>query len=385
MPNNAWNHPSLIAAEALSQMTDNLTWGRMTTRDMTGKFVGNEMKIGDTINLRGTPDYEAKEFDNDGVNTVERQAIRNYTRPFTIEKIFDVTVDITSKEKALDLDSFTAEVISPAAYRLAEKIDTYIAGKAVYGIGIYQSADLMGSISDMALARAAANYQQLDPATRFCMVNPTLEAKLLGKDFFYSASIRGDGANQAALREGFLAKTMGFEFYGSNLFPDVGVQTWGTVTGTTDNGAGGNTNNRIGSKTLVITGGDGAVGTFFDHILIAGCRRPLIIASRDSATQITLTEPIMEIIPDNAAITTAYTGVATTLQGVMMDHKAIGLAMPALGAPSDKPSAVISNNGYSIRVVQGYDMDKKVEIMSLDVMVGAGIIDPRRVSILGDS
>ena len=119
---NAWEHPSLIAAEGLMHLEDALVLGNLVTRDKTGEFTGGSMKIGDTVNMRTTPDYEAKEFVNDGVNTVVKQAIRSSVRPFVIEKLFDVSVEITAREKKLDLDTFSEQVISPATYRLAEKV-----------------------------------------------------------------------------------------------------------------------------------------------------------------------------------------------------------------------------------------------------------------------
>jgi len=59
--------------------------------------------------------------------------------------------------------------------------------------------------------------------------------------------------------------------------------------------------------------------------------------------------------------------------------------MPMLDAASDKPSFVVSNNGYSVRVTQGYDMSTKKETMSLDLLIGAKSYDPRRITLLGDN
>jgi hypothetical protein len=374
---NAWNHPSLIASEALGQMTDALTWGRQTTRDVTPQFANQSMKIGDTVNLRSTPDYEAKEFTS--VGPIVRQAIRDAVLPFKIEKLFDVSVDITAKEKALDLDSFTTQVIAPAAYRLAEKVDAYIAGKVLAGAaGLYASADLMGNVGDLALARAAANYQRLDPRNRFSMLSPDLEAKALGKDYFYQASIRGDGANLEALREGFLAKTMGFNFFGTQYFPATALDA-GNLAGATDNTGGANL---VGSSVLKVQSVTGTIGTGRTNIAVAGYRTPLVVIDVIDSTHLELLYPIMEIIPDDAAFTTVGSGEELTGQGLLLDSRAVGLAMPSLGTPSDKPSFSISNNGYSIRVVQGYDMDAKQEILSMDCLVGAGLIDPRRATIL---
>lgn len=380
---NAWVHPNLIAAEALSVMSDNLVWGANTTRDLTGQFVNTEMKIGDTINLRTTPDYDVKDFYNDGVNTIDKQSIRAGSIPFKIQKIFDVSVEITNREKSLDLDSFTSEVIAPAAIRLAEAVDHHIASMAYIGAGsAYASSDLFGTVGDMAAARNAANYRQMNKASRVCFVGGNLETKLLGKDYFYNASIRGDGPNQAALSEGFLARTMGFDFISEQI---SGVDSFGTFpafgTGatSTDNSGGANllgmTTLKVASTTNMANG---------DMLLIAGCRRPFIIGTVVNATTVNLLYPIMEIVPDAAAVTTLYGGQTPTAQGLMMDGRAVGLAMPPLGKPSDKPSFVINSNGYSLRVVQGYDMEKKVEILSIDTMVGAGVIDPRRITILAD-
>ena len=60
------------------------------------------------------------------------------------------------------------------------------------------------------------------------------------------------------------------------------------------------------------------------------------------------------------------------------------MAMPMLDTPPDKPSFAASNNGVSIRVVQGYNMTTKVETLSMDLLVGAVAYDPRRITLIAD-
>ena len=60
----------------------------------------------------------------------------------------------------------------------------------------------------------------------------------------------------------------------------------------------------------------------------------------------------------------------------------MAVAMPMLDPASDKPSSVISDDGVSIRIVQGYDMTTKTETLSMDLLVGATAYDPRRITLL---
>ena len=122
---------------------------------------------------------------------------------------------------------------------------------------------------------------------------------------------------------------------------------------------------------------------------VAGVRRPLkvltAIADTDASVSIALVDPINEIIPDNAAVTVVSSGATYDVMGAIFDDSSVAVAMPMLDPASDKPSFTVSSNGYSIRVVQGYDITKKSETMSLDILVGAKAYDPRRITLLGDN
>lgn len=381
---NAWEHPSVIAAEALMHLEDALVISNLAARDKTGEFTSPGMKVGDSVKIRTRPDYEAKEFTNDGTNTITKQAIRESTRPFTIEKMLDISVDVTAREKTLDLDSFSEQVIMPAAYRLAEYCDQYVGTKILTASGQYNSSSLFGAASDVALARKAATLQQLDSMGRFCLVDLDLEAVVLGQTWFNQSQTRG-GPGVSTLQSGVMGQVMGMDFVSSINFP-VSAVTHGNGSSQTDNGAGGNTNNQIGASVLTFDSLTGQIEAG-DRLTIAGVRRPVIAAAQAVATStsVALVDPISEIIPDNAAITTVASGLSVDAHGAIFDSSSLGVAMPPLDAPSDKPSSVASSNGYSIRVVQGYDMDKKVETLSLDLLIGAVLWDPRRVTLLTEN
>jgi hypothetical protein len=381
---NAWEQVDSIAAEALMHMEDALVITARTARDKTADFNKTQAgySVGDTVRIKTRPDYEAKEF----AGAIEIQEIRESKRQMAIEKHFDVSVNVTAKEKALDLESFVEQVIQPAAYRLAEKAESYVAGKIVQGAGLYASDAVFGSSADMALARGAASFQQLSPTGRFCLVNDTLESQLLGATWFNTHNDRGE-TGESILNEGVMGRTMGMEFLASYQFPIDNHAAAGNGTSTTDNGVavgGVFPNNKIGSTTLTIDALTGQIEAG-DRIKIAGVRRPLIAAAQAvaTATTVTLVDPITEIIPDGAAVTVIGSGQSNLdLRGAIFDDQSLAVAMPVLDAPSDKPSSVLSNNGFSIRVVQGYDMTTKTDTLSLDMLIGASAYDPRRITLL---
>ncbi len=383
---NAYTNIDWIAAESLMIMSDALVIAPLTARDKTADFMvtPNGYKVGDTVRIKTGPDYEAKEFSAGG--SVVRQAVRSTNRNMTIEKLLDVTVEIGAKEKRLNFEGFSTEVIMPAAKSLAEKCDIYVGTKILNALGIYVSADLYGSAADVALARKEAKYQQLS-MNRFCLTNDTLEAKLLGQEWFNQSQTRGE-PGVTTLQTGTMGKVMGMAFSASTNFP-VKQYTAGSGTATTDNATV--TTNIVGNTTLKYDSGTGSV-VVGDHIRIAGVRRPLTVktavadltAVGNPSETIELVDPITEIIPDNAAITVAGSTQNIDIQGAIFDDKSMGVAMPLLDLPSDKPASIISDDGYSIRVVQGYDMDKKVEVMSLDLLIGSEAFDNRRITLLGD-
>lgn len=382
---NAWEQVDEIATDALMHMEDSLIISNLAARDVTSEFnkTPDGYAKGSKVRIKTRPDFVANEFSS----AIVVQDIRESARDITIEKHFDVSVKLTAKEKRLDFESFSEQVIRPAVYRLAEKIDAYVGTKIVEAAGLYASNDLFADAADMANARKAANFQQLSPEGRFCLVNETLEAKLLGKTFFTQYNNRGqDGV--ISFREAMMGRAMGLNFYPTLQFPSWSLAAAGAGAGQTNNNSGAN--NKIGDTVLVIDQVDASTNTFpaGTRIIVAGMRRPMIVktlANSATLTQIELVDPINEIVPDNAAVTIVATGTTSLVaHGAIFDSEALAIAMPLLDPPSDKPSMIVNNNGFSIRVVTGYDMTAKTETMSLDCLVGAKAYDHRRITLLAE-
>ncbi len=376
---NIWEHPSIIAAEALRHLEDALVIGPLCARDTTSEFTNksNGWKVGDTVSFRTNGEYEVTDFSG----SITPQDITNSSRPMTIEKHYDISVEVTSREASLDLDSFSDQVIRPATYKLAETVDTYLGTKILQAAGLYTSANLFASAADVAQARKAAILQQLS-MNRFCLVDLDTEAELLGQTWFNQSQTRGDDG-EMTLRNADMGHVMGMDFYSSISFPtNATAHTCGTGTASTNNGA---SDNKIGDKVLVVTA-TSAVINKGDRIIIAGVRRPLIVAADAAAnsTSINLVDPITEIIPDAAAVSVIGSGNDLIYHGAIFDDRSLAIAFPMLDLPEDKVAATASNNGISIRIVKGYDIQTKKTTMSLDLLCGAFMLDPRRTTLLAE-
>lgn len=378
---NAFEQIDWIGAEALTHMEDSLVIAGMCAKDKSADFnvKPNGYAVGDTIGFKIRPEYTTEEFSTVTVT----QGIRESKRSMTIEKHFDITVALTASELAMDFENFSDQVIKPAIYSIANSIDVYVATKIMDGQGLYVSDTLLETAADMALARKAANIQQLG-RNRFAIVDGSLEATMLGKDFFNQAQIRGS-RGEDTLATGIMGQVMGIDWYSSlNFDTPTSAFTPGTAAGTTDNTVA--TDNLIGN-TVLITDALGA-GTLKvgDHLAIAGVKRPLIVktavADTTLTTSIDLVDPINEIIPDGAAVTVIGTTHNYTKQGAIFDGQSLAFAMPILDAPEDKWSTSVSSNGISLRIVKGYTMSSKTTTLSIDCLVGAFALDSRKITLL---
>ena len=376
---NVFEKVDMLGAEALMHLEDSLVIANVCSKDLTSDFTNrpNGYAVGDTVNFKTRPAYEAKEFSG----TIDTQDVRESKRPMIIEKHFDVSVELTAKELSLEFEGFTEQVIQPASYALAEKVDRYIGTKILQGAGMSVATSILSNAAGMANARKDANYQQLQPGGRFGLVNDTLEARLLGADYFNTSSVRGGDA-EVTFREASMGRAMGFDWLSSLNMPEL-AHLSGNGTSITNNTSGAT--NLVGMSVLTIDGLTGALKAG-DRIKVAGVRRPLVVQSdvATSGTSIALVDPISEIIPDNAAVSVIGSGLTQTIQGAMFDTAALGTAFPILDLPQDKVAAAVGNNGVSIRLVKDYNINTKKTTLSLDVLVGSFALDPRRITLLAD-
>jgi hypothetical protein len=378
---NTWHAgvtPVTIAQEALMILENNLVWGNLVYRDYQSEFGGK--KQGQTITIRGPASFTANEFTHGGNVTV--QDVTETNVQLTLEKHFDVTVAIGAKERTLDLESFSAQVLQPAMAAIAQGIDAYIAGKALELYLHYGTAGTpISSLEHLANINKILHDYKCPKAGRIGIVDQTTEAKLMQQTHFVSASVRGDPAVEA-LRDAAMGRVMGIDWYMNQNVYDHTAGTWAGESPLIDNAAG----YAAGTTTIHIdaagVGGAGG-GTILegDIFTIAGTtgyyrNTADVTVSADAQEEGDLViEPGLEqAVVDDAAITE----IGDHARNVVMHPNCMALAVVPLELPAGAASAeYINSRGMGIRLVSDYSATTKVDTMSFDVLVGAKVIDPR--------
>lgn len=86
---------------------------------------------------------------------------------------------------------------------------------------------------------------------------------------------------------------------------------------------------------------------------------------------------------NNISVPTPGTGISTTEVGVAFHRTAFALAVRPLALPRGASNAAIANyKGFGLRVIYGYDMDKKQDVVSIDCLYGTKTLDPNRAVLI---
>ena len=164
---------------------------------------------------------------------------------------------------------------------------------------------------------------------------------------------------------------------------DTSTHTSGTALSAVVDGGGNPL--AAGSTVIPYDGANGAAVTFLtdDILTIAGYGNVVVAADETasgSAGSITIKEPLREEVADDAGIT-VYDGNGQTRQnhGAVFHPDAFAFVSVPLDLPTGAEAAYMQDpaTGLSIRAVYDYDRDLKADVLSLDILVGAAMVDGR--------
>lgn len=380
---NVFLTPDVVAKEALVLLQSNLVVTQLFSRRYEADLNAGS-KVGDRIRIRRRSKGVVDEYNGTSVNVRD---IAETNTSLVLEKHFDATIKITDKERTLDIVDFSEQILAPRMIEMGERIDSYGLTKLASlpqaaGPSETAPAGLPDSIADMALVEKTLNDLKVPMAPRFQIASTEYKATLLGVDSF--VEVDKSGAD-TALRRSEIGAIMGFDtFMAQNV--DTSTFTSGTQTGIViDNGAGGNTNNRANSTTITYDGGDVAAGTLLegDIVEIAGYGGVVVAADAVATTgagTFTIREPLREDLDDDAA-GTVYDGGGNTraLHGAVFHPDAFAFVAVPLDLPTGTEAAYMADpaTGLAIRAVYDYDRDLKSDVLSLDILVGAEMVDGR--------
>lgn len=196
--------PEVIAREALMVLRNNAVMPKLVHRDYSDEFVG---AVGDTITVRKPATFVANEF----TGNIEVQDATETGVPVKMDKHLDVSFAVTSKQMALDIKDFSAQLLVPAMQAFADKVDKYLIALEAEVTNRHAHANGVIAPADLIAARKFLTENAAPLTDRHFVCGATAEADLLGNELFVSAEKVGDAGT--ALREASLGRKFGMNCY----------------------------------------------------------------------------------------------------------------------------------------------------------------------------
>ncbi len=351
-----------IAKESLLRLRNQLVMGALVHRDFSGDFASK----GDTVQVRKPATFSAVEFN--GSNASAQDIVEDKVL-VSLDKIADVTVDVTAKELTLNVQDFGSQVVEGAMQALAQKIDTDLMSlyKAVpYISGGSTPGNDMNALADVAQARKVLNDNKSPMSDRRLVVGPTAEANLIVLDAIASADRFG---GTQALKEANLGRVFGMDTYMSQ---NIASHTKGTAS--TFNVAG-----TAGGTTLAITTAtNGHTFLAGDIITVTGVAQAFAVAANVTVAETIATVTITEPVRVTFATPAAGALKANHVSNLAFHRDAFALVMRPMALPlGGANGAIESFEGLTVRTTMGYAMATKKNTISFDILYGVKCLEPK--------
>lgn len=377
---NTFLTTDLIAPETLPSLIDNLVMPNLMYKDYANVFA-NE---GDQIRVERPVVFIADEFGG----TINLQDINEKYVFVTMDKIADVSMEITQSDLALTAEDFATKYSQPAAEAIAEKInddglDVY---KYVYSFE-GTSGTTPDALADLANARKRLNINKVPLMNRNAVWDPEADAKFSTLDAI--AGLDKSGSTQA-LREGSIGRVSGLDNYMSQA---VKTHTAGLftalsdVTATVDITSNGNdTTTNLETSDVVLTS---AAGTSTDTLLkgdllqfaddngkVYQCT---VVADTAAAVAGVVTAKVHPALDADATATDVTFPDETAgghVANLAFHEKAFGFVTRPMAPLAGQDSFTMEYNGIAMRVTIGSDISTKKTTMSIDTLYGIAPLYP---------
>lgn len=390
--------PDIIAKEALIQLENNLVFGKNVHRDYKKEFA----KVGDTVSIRRPVKFGV----SDGA-TLVKQDVEEGKTSITVDQRKHVAWEFSTQDLTLKVEDYSERYIKPAMIALANKVDTFMAGKyAEIANRVGTPGTTPNGFDDVALVAQRMDEMSVPrDGMRKLVLNPAAGYKIAGT----ATALYMDKVAQSAYRSGAIGEIAGLDTYSSQ---NIQTHTTGTHGGTPlVNGASQDTTYALSKNTgTSVLNADGfSAGTELkagDTFTIAGVYavnpvpgegskpklpylREFTVVSDTSAgasQAITVKPAIIADGPyqtvsnapaDNAAITMVGASGTGYVQNMGFHKNAFALVTCPLAMPDGVAfKARRTWRGMSIRVLKDYDITNDVEIIRLDMLFGGRAIYP---------
>jgi hypothetical protein len=381
--------PTIIAKEALMQLTNHLAMARHVHTAYKNEFV----KVGQTITVRKPNKFRAtKAQARSNTNIAEPSTSITMSTQAHVSWAFS-SVDLTTT-----IEDYSKRYISPAANALANQVDSDLCG--LY-IDVYNSCGTPGTTP--ATFKALGDGQQIldDEAvpsdTRVGVMNPAANWAL-------ADGLKGTFAQQVAkdiITKGYLGTIANLNLYSdqnvvrhtngaftAGATPVIhGVIADGATSITTDGWDAGNNTVLKGDVFTIagvyavnpMSGASTGVLRRFTATANATSVAGAMTINVSPKIQVAGAYQTVDAVPvDPAALTFIGTAATAYPQNMIFHPNAFALVTVPIEMPANVWGARETDQdaGISIRVVKQYDIDADEEIIRLDILYGTKTLYP---------
>ncbi|MGJ0841573.1 P22 phage major capsid protein family protein [Clostridium tertium] len=346
-----------IARQILPRLIENLVFPNLIHKDFSQEYVTGK---GATIQVKKPVILTAKEF-NESQGT-SAQDVKEESVDVTLDKLATVDVEFGAIQRATNVDDLNRLFLEPAAVALAEKINSdglFLYKDIPYAVGT--AGTTPSKLTDLANVRKILNTNKVPVAGRVAVWDPEADANFTTIDAIVNAEKSG---STAALREGSIGRVFGLDNY---MAQGVKQHTTG-ITKATDVKVNGKV---TAGATSIAIDGTALTGKLVkgDILTIKKNNYVVVEDTADASTNAIASVKVYPALPE-IADDTVVTLVSGHTANLAFNPMAFAFVTRPLVAPAGVESYVTSYNGITLRVVRGYDMKYKKEMLSMDVLYG---------------
>jgi hypothetical protein len=346
-----------IARQILPRLIENLVFPNLIHKDFSDEYVTGK---GATIQVKKPVILTAKDFnESEGTST---QDVKEESVDVTLDKLATVDVEFGAIQRATNVDDLNRLFLEPAAVALAEKINSdglFLYKDIPYAVGT--AGTTPSKLTDLANVRKILNTNKVPVAGRVAVWDPEADANFTTIDAIVNAEKSG---STAALREGSIGRVFGLDNY---MAQGVKQHTTG-ITKATDVKVNGKV---TAGATSIAIDGTALTGKLVkgDILTIKKNNYVVVEDTADASTNAIASVKVYPALPE-IADDTVVTLVSGHTANLAFNPMAFAFVTRPLVAPAGVESYVTSYNGITLRVVRGYDMKYKKEMLSMDVLYG---------------
>lgn len=369
-----------IAMEGLMRLKSTLIMPNLVNRDYSSEF----KQKGDTIDVRVPATYVADEFGG----TINLQDNIEGKVPVKMDIHADVSTEVTSQEMTLEINEFSDRFLSGMILAISEKVDKKIAENAARGIPNFVGvagttpSTLKTGFSD---PRLKLNKLRVPQSLRRLVFDPDAEAELGNLDVL--TKVNESGSTQG-LREASMGRVKGFDTYMDQNIYTHQAGEYTTLTDVTVTGISHDPeNSKVSVLTLTSAAGAATTSLKAGDLLTVDGHQYVVVNDTSAAVSGVISgarvsskfhvDTVGEL--DSANVTFPDNSAGGHVSNLAFHQNAITLVTAPLAIPqgaANAYTAIDPDTGLSLRVVWGYDMTEKKEMLSVDCLFGTKTIFP---------